>query len=714
MKQHKIESTHISYKEQLKNLGIKWKNPPKLEQLKGDIQEAKTSYDAQRTKVDNWLKLINPEPLEPSLTRSRIQPKVIRKFNEWRYPSLEEPFMSTEDMFTLNPITHLDEASAKQHEKILNKQFRFDINKTKFINRYIRTAVDTGTVIVKLNWLTEEAIIRQEVMKETLLQDPQQIQMYLQQQLQAGAIDEQTAMQILQSGQPIPIQEKVIENRPYLVKDCPTLEIKDARNCYIDPACAGDLDKAKYIVDKFYTDIATLKKDKRFKNLDHITIDDNLDIDDLVENKDDYTATYADKARKKLEVFEYWGYWDIEGDETLEIIRVFWTGNTIIRMERNPYPDKKFPYVIVQYMPVANSIYGEPDAALLEDNQHIIGALTRGTLDLMAKSANAQRAFKKGALDLINEKRMRSGEDFAFNEHTMNPNDIFFMYKYPELPTSVFNLMQFINNESESITGVKPFSSGITQKSVGDSVGGIRSVLDATAKREAGILRRLSEGLIEIGKKLISMNSAFLSDETILRITDDDAVYIKRDDFAHQYDLSVAISTSESDHDKANKLSFMLQTLGNNIGFEFTQLILSEIAELMKMPALAKKITDFQPTPDPLAQQKAQLEIALLEAQVANERAKAGENEVDRKLKDAKTQSELAKAGKIKSEKDSIDLQTLNDYNGIQHNRDMEKLNANQANKEQKDFLNRYTKETAIPDIEDAVPLEEEHFGTGI
>lgn len=695
----KIQQTAISYKEQLKNLNITWKNPPKIEDLKRDIQEATSSYNAQRTKVDNWLKLINPEPLEPSLTRSRIQPKVIRKFNEWRYPSLEEPFMSTEDMFTINPVTYLDEASAKQHEKILNKQFRYDINKTKFINRYIRTAVDTGTVIVKLNWITEEAIIRQEVMKETLLQDPQEIQMYLQQLLQTGQIDEQSAMQILQSGQSIPIQEKVIENKPFLIKDCPTLEVKDARNCYIDPACAGDLDKAKYIVDKFYTDIATLKKDKRFKNLDYITIADNIDVDNLIENKDDYTATYPDKARKKLEVFEYWGYWDIEGNDTLEIIRVFWVGDTIIRMERNPYPDKKFPYVIVQYMPVANSIYGEPDAALLEDNQHIIGALTRGTLDLMAKSANAQRAFKKGALDLINEKRMRSGEDFAFNEHTMNPNDIFFMYRYPELPNSVFNLMSFINNESESITGVKPFSSGITQKSMGDSVGGVRSVMDATAKREAGILRRLSEGLKEIGRKLVVMNTAFLSDETILRITDDEDIFIKRDDFAHSYDLSISISTAESDHDKANKLSFMLQTLGNNIGFEFTQLILAEIADLMKMPALAKKINEFQPTPDPLAQQKAQLEVALLEAQVANERAKAGENEIDIKLKDARTQSELAKAGKIKAEKDNIDLQTLNDYKGISHNRNMEKLDTSRVNKDQANFLNRYTKEDNIPEL---------------
>lgn len=666
----------ISFKEQLKNLNIKWKNPPQIKHLKNDMQEAASSYDTQKKKIDNWLSLINPKPLTPSTTRSRVQPKVIRKFNEWRYASLEEPFMSTEDMFSIDPITHLDVESAKQHEKILNKQFRYDINKTKFINKYIRTAVNTGTVIVKLNWETEKAVVRQQVTEEVMSNDPADVEAFLQEQIAAQAIDEETAVQIMQSGEPVPVIKDKIESKEMLIKDCPSLEVKDARNCYIDPACSGDFDKAKYIIDKFYTDLATLKKDKRFKNLEYINVDDEVSSDGLIENKDDSYATYQDKARKKIEVFEYWGYWDIDDNDTLEIIRVFWTGNTIIRMERNPYPDKKFPYVVVQYMPIINSIYGEPDAALLEDNQHIIGALTRGALDLMAKSANGQRAYKKGALDVYNEKRMKEGEDFAYNEHVINPNDIFYMNKYPELPQSVFNLITYINNESEAITGVKPFSSGITQKAIGDSVGGIRSVMDATAKRESGILRRLSNGIVEIGKKIVSMNSAFLSDDTILRITDDNEIFIKRDDFAHMYDLSISVSTAEADHEKANKLSFLLQTLGNNIGFEFTQLILTEIADLMKMPYLAEKIRTFTPTPDPLAQKRQELELQLLEAQIANEQAKAQENAVDVELKYAKTQTEYAKTNKLSSETDKLDVQTLNDFTGLSHDRELEKEQA--------------------------------------
>jgi hypothetical protein len=37
-------------------------------------------------------------------------------------------------------------------------------------------------------------------------------------------------------------------------------------------------------------------------------------------------------------------------------------------MEENPFPDKKLPFISVQYLPTRKSIYGEPDGALLEDN----------------------------------------------------------------------------------------------------------------------------------------------------------------------------------------------------------------------------------------------------------------------------------------------------------------------------------------------------------
>ena len=69
----------------------------------------------------------------------------------------------------------------------------------------------------------------------------------------------------------------------------------------------------------------------------------------------------------------------------------------MIRLEENPYPDKKLPFVIVQFLPSnENSIYGEPLAELLKDNQDIVGAVQRGMIDLFGNSANGQQGIVKG------------------------------------------------------------------------------------------------------------------------------------------------------------------------------------------------------------------------------------------------------------------------------------------------------------------------------
>ena len=108
---------------------------------------------------------------------------------------------------------------------------------------------------------------------------------------------------------------------------------------------------------------------------------------------------FKDKARKKLTAYEYWGYWDIDGKGLTKPIKAVWVGNVMIKLEELPYPDKKLPFVSVPYLPVRKSVYGEPDGKLLEDNQDIIGAVTRGMIDVLGRSANGQLLIAKGLLD---------------------------------------------------------------------------------------------------------------------------------------------------------------------------------------------------------------------------------------------------------------------------------------------------------------------------
>ena len=675
MSENFVDTDYRGEDKDIRNL-VDWENPPSLSCLKKDLSDAKSLHNSYVSKVNNWIDVLRGR-LNPKIKiaegRSKVQPKLVRKQNEWRYAALEEPFLSANNLFKVDPVTFQDVEAARQNQLILNKQFRVDIDRVKFINKYIRTAVNTGTAIVKLSWetrvgtVTEEMPIYAQTLDDALA--------FLQSQVMMGQMEEQEAHLLLQTGQPIQVGTQPMEVEREIINR-PVLQVRDSRNVIIDPSCEGCIDNAQFIVDMYLSDLSTLKKDGRYKNLEMIEGRDfsiyNEDYYYESNSKIDPMFSFNDRPRKKLLVYEYWGYWDIHNDGMTVPIVATWVGNTMIRLEENPFPDQKLPFVVVQYLPPDNdSVYGDADAALLEDNQNIIGAITRSIIDLIGRSANAQQGVRKDLLDVVNRDRFNKGLDFEFNP-VANLQDAMYMTKLPEIPRSALELIQLQNNEAEAISGVKSFSGGISSQALGNTATGIRSALDAVSKRELGILRRLSNGLQEIGKKIVAMNSAWLPDEEVIRITDDEFVTIKRDDLAGNFDLSIEISTAESDNQKAEELAYMLQTVGNSLPFEMSQLILVKIAELRKLPDLAKMIKDYQPQPDPLAQEMAQLQNDMLKAQIFNEQAKGKENEVDVQLKSAKTQNELSKAKLNTSISDKNDLDYVEQATGLQQSRELE------------------------------------------
>jgi hypothetical protein len=669
---------------------VDWKNPPDLLELKQDYEEAQSSHTSHVLEVDTWLSALKGEQTIANKTgRSKIVPKLIRKQAEWRYASLSEPFLSTDDLFNTAPMTFEDKESAIQNQLLLNYQVNCKLDKTAFIDEYIRTAVDEGTVIVKVGWDYKDEIIEVEVPDFEFQPSPesgqmhQQLHQMMEQDPEAYQNDTSPEIQeahqlTMETGTPMmPIQVGThMEDEVKILKNQPELEVCDYNNIIIDPTCLGDLDKANFVIYNFETSMSELKKDGRYENLDHIIIENASPLTQPDHSIEDTTNfKFKDEPRKKIIVFEYWGYWDINDTGEVEPFIATWVGDVLIRMEANPFPDKKLPFVAVQYLPVRKNIYGQPDGALLEDNQKIIGAVTRGMIDIIGRSANGQMGIRKDALDVTNARKFEQGADYKFNSN-VDPRQAFHMDVYPEIPQSALNMLNLQNNEAESLTGVKAFNSGISGQALGNTATGIRSALDAASKRELGILRRLAAGINQIGRKIISMNSEFLSDQEIIRVTNEEFVAINREDLGGMYDIKLNISTAEADNEKAEELSFMLQTMGNNMDASMSQIILADIARLRKMPELAKQIKEYQPQPDPMAEQKAQLEMQLLQAQIANESAKAMENQVDVEYKKAKTQTELSKSRSINSKADLDDLTFVEQESGVnrQHEEDMKQV----------------------------------------
>lgn len=679
--QTKMDTMQFSLDGNLSARLTDWEKEPTLQDMKQDLESAKSSHDAQMLKIREWSDhLLVKNKAKPAVRkdRSSVQPKLIRRQAEWRYSALTEPFLSSSKLFQITPVTFEDEDAAKQNELLLNWQFRTKMNKVKFIDDYVRAIVDEGTGIVQVGWQRSTTMIKElvPIWEHYAVETQEQVDR-LQQAIELKmsnprGYEETTPADLKacvdfweENGSPTYAQqvgeqevevEKVIENRP-------TVKVHNPQNVVIDPTCEGDLDKALFVAVSFETHKAELlKTPDRYKNLDKVNWESASPINEPDhETESPNTFQYRDVLRKKVVAYEYWGYFDVNNTGELVSFVATWIGDTLIRMELNPFPDGKLPFVLVPYLPIKRELYGETDAELLIDNQKILGAVTRGMIDLLGRSANGQQGFAKGMLDPLNRRKFDAGQDYEFNPN-VSPTGGIIDHKYPEIPQSALTMLTLQNQEAEALTGVKSFGGGISGESYGNVATGIRGALDAASKREMAILRRLAKGMSEIGQKFISMNTEFLSEKEVIRVTNKEFVTVYREDLVGNFDLEVDISTAEVDNAKSQDLGFMLQTIGPNLDQKISLTLLSEIALLKRMPALAEKLKTWEPTPDPLAQKKAELEIAKLEAELAEIQSRAELN--------------AAKAEEARSSKDLKDLNFVEQETGTKHARDIDRQTA--------------------------------------
>lgn len=691
-----------------------WKDEPTLQNLKNDLEMATPSQNAQVGKINSWNDLLhvrNGAKPKSVKGRSSVQPKLIRRQAEWRYSALTEPFLSSEKIFKVTPVTFEDADASKQNELVLNWQFRTKLNKIKFVDDMVRSTVDEGTCIIRTGWDRQTVIIKEDVPVWSYFQITNQNEFVNFQKALAfksenpRGFEENLPEEIKESvryyeetGVPVVAEitgtesvdvEKVIENKPVTT-------ILNPANVFIDPSCEGDFSKAMFVVVSFETNLSELEKQKgRYKNLDQIDwehVSVNTETNHETSTPTDFQ--FKDKYRRKAVAYEYWGFYNTDGNDEgrLTPIVVTWIGNTIIRMEESPYPDKKLPFVVIPYLPVKREVYGEPDAELLEDNQKILGAVSRGMIDLLGRSANGQQGFAKGMLDPLNKRRFDDGEDYEFNPN-MPTNLGHIQHTYPEIPNSALTMMNLQNVEAESLTGVKSFSGGMSGEAYGDVATGIRGMLDAASKREMAILRRIAKGLTDIGRKIIAMNAEFLSEKEVIRVTNEQYVDVYREELAGEFDLEVDISTAEVDNAKAQDLAFMLQTIGPNTDFGIVAMILADIADLKRMPELAEKVRNFRPEPSPEEQKRMQLEIQKLELENEEILSKI-------RLNDARAQKEL-------SSKDKNDLDYVEQETGTKHARDLERQKAQSQGNQNLQITKALTSPTkegeSAPDIDAAL-----------
>ena len=613
-----------------------------LQAFQSDYKEAERHQQEWSIKREEWIsESFGNQYGNEEEGKSKIVSKDIAKQINWMLPSLADPFLSSSTVIKCNPITAEDAPSARQNEILLNAQFCRKFPRYNFIMKALRVLVTEGTAVIQTGW--EYADEEVEVEAETISVDPVTGEEFIE-------ITEVT-------------ETRVLLNQP-------TAIVCRNEDIFIDPTCMDDMDKCQFVIHKYETNLAALREDGRYKNLDKVAKEQHSLAEDSTYVREDRSYfEFKDEPRRKFIIYEYWGSYDIDGDGELEDVICAWVGNTIVRLEANPYPDKKPPFVVVPFNPVPFQLFGEALAENIGDNQKVKTAITRGIIDNMAQSNNGQVGMRRGALDMNNRRKFLKGKNFEFNG---TPGD-FWQGSYNNIPGSAFDMLSIMNNEIESQTGVKSFSGGINGGSLGSTATGARGALDATSTRRLNLVRNVAENLVKpLIRKWMAYNAEFLEDEEVVRVTNEEFIPVRKDDLEGRIDIDITISTAEDNAAKAQELSFLLQTLGPQEDPTIRREIMADIYELNKMPDQAKKLREFKPQVDPVQEQMKQIELQRLmlenkklEADIADKLARAGENEVDRMLKLSKAKVEEAKARKLGTDADLGDLKFLKDNEGV-------------------------------------------------
>lgn len=604
-----------------------------LQALKADLRAAERLKESIDAKIKSWRDAYEGAPYgNETKGRSAVISRDIKRQSSWQHPSLVDPFVNNHDLVRCLPITPEDREAATQNELLLNTQFCRKFDRFNFMSKAIMVLDQEGTLVVQTGWEYEDREEEREV----------------------------EVVGVNEFGEEIVITQ--IESVTIPVKNQPTARICRNEDVYIDPTCQDDINKAQFFIYRYETDLSSLKKDGRYTNLERIG-KGGSDYEGDYRSPDTTVFKFEDAPRKKLLVYEYWGNFDIDGDGIAEPIVCAWVQNTIIRLEDNPYPDGKAPFLVVALNPTPFKIHGEATAELIGDMQKVKTAILRGILDNMMLSNNGQIGIQKNVLDPVNRTRFLQGKSFEFNG-SLNG---FWQGSYNPIPGSVFDVLSLMNNEIESLSGGKGFSQGLTGASLGGSATAARGVLDSTAVRRMHVVRNIAENLVKpLMRKWMAYNAVFLEEEEVVRTTNNQYIPIRKDNLTGEIDIDIVVTTAEDNAAKAQDLSFLLQTIAPNEDAGVRQLLIANFLDLLRMPDYAKQIKEYSPEPDPVEQQLKELELArlqkenaLLDARIAFEQARTRDYDANVELLASKTQTEVSKARKLDSEADNLDLHFL-------------------------------------------------------
>jgi hypothetical protein len=584
--------------------------PEKEQELLGvvtnDYQIATSFHLQQQQKIIEYVNSYNMRPYgNEQEHKSKMIIPVVRKYIDYQIPGIKAPFLDTVKIVTAQATNGSASGLALMSERYINQIYRKQFKAEPFIDKLARTLLLQGTAIVRTDWDYREnnrftAIKEKRVVKAKSDDFSNKIKLTTEQKTQ------------------IKKHRKSRINRP-------TSQVLLHEEVFIAPNIDGDISNADYVIHQYKSNLSSLREAGVYSNLDQVkpsilsTSSDTLksyygNNVDVVPSQ--VHLNFSDEARQPVDIKEYWGYYDIDGDDILEpIVCTIANDSVVIRLELNPFPDGKLPFLMVNINKGLYSIYGDSDAYFLQVVQKQSSTIWRGGFDNLAKANNGQRGYPLDFFPNSNERKNKDlGKDYIYNPQSRGQ---IISDQYNELPGVFYNTLDKLEAEAGYFTGVTP--QGLN--SLGNpSMGTPTSGMSAAQLRQLDIVRSVALNvMIPMFRKWLIYAYEFLSPEEWANIVGkENVVPVPQDsEYDNIVDFDMEITTQELTQMKLDKLAFLFQTLGPVSPPEIQLRQQAKILDLAQLHDEADFLRNYQPEPDPMEEQYKQLELQRMQLENA-------------------------------------------------------------------------------------------------
>jgi len=531
--------------------------------------------------------------------RSKTVMREIAKKIEWQKPNIVEPFVSTNTPIEIT--CPKNEERARKLEKWANNEFTTTFDRQEFVTQATDVMLREGTVWTQTSW-ENDRIVEDEyfegITMDEILADKREVQ-------RIDQAREDTFNVTF---------KKVIVN-----KNNPDTIVLRNENAFPDPK-ARTMSELMFFCIRKKMSISDLKKmgveqdvldridSNKQPNYSQSSLGQIRDMDDR-----DYgfkqDSQSNDKQRRIVDVIEYWGFYDIDGDGIVEPIKAQWIEreNINITLIENPMPDKQIPIDRDVYSARPFSLWGNPPAFFLGENQKIKNGIMRGILDNMSLANNGQKFIMRGTLDYLNFKKMNNNERYIITNKADGIQD----GAFNQLPGSVFDLYRLVSEESEELMGVSKNTPALTNSSTDKN--GAQQQLTMSQQRMNATVRSMSNMLRKIIARWISMAEVFLDDEQIAMLFDENELKdMNVFQSGNTSKIQITVGTEANRNIKLQQLNMLMQqskVLENNLPPEILNSLVAEMFDLFDMHEKANNLRSFVPQPSQEQIMMQQLEI---------------------------------------------------------------------------------------------------------